>query len=93
MSFFIILQVVIDSETTKNMLKTYMSSSINSALKELNPFPALQYELLEKLIADRKKGYFIENEYLTLYLNLMCKLGYKKEVFHINMLKFIYIYI
>lgn len=50
-------------------------------MKELTPFPILQYELLEKVILEREKGEIIENEYLVMNLTLLSKLSYKKEVF------------
>ena len=74
----------IDSEKTKNLIKTYLPDSLNTCLKELSPNLVLQYEFLEKLLLDRKKGEVFTNDLLILNLNLMCKLGLKKEVWLIT---------
>lgn len=73
-------KVKIDSERTKNLIKTYLPESLNKAIEELNNAPDWQFEFVEKILMDRKKGEIMDKNLLLMNLTLMCKLGLKKEV-------------
>jgi hypothetical protein len=47
---------------------------------QLAQWPALQLELLGKILEERKNGVIIDNDLLVLNIALLCKMEHKDEV-------------
>lgn len=71
---------MLSSERTKEIITKFNKSSEKKAILQLAQWPALQLELLGKILEERKNGTAVDNELLVLNISLLCKMERKDEV-------------
>lgn len=83
--------VSINSEKTHQIISRYMKNAEKSVIKYLAPYPKLQIEYLEKILLNRKKGEYVDDDLLIMHIELLCKDPNEEKV--LSLINFIIIYI
>jgi hypothetical protein len=65
--------IKINSERTRELVSRFLKASEKNIVVKLQAYPELQLEYIEHVLRDREEGKKIDNEVLTIHIQLLCQ--------------------